>query len=58
MEQIVMEDCPWLFLHHSMSFGLRHDWLANYKRHDFPYGMNKYHRVNDTGREVWLRKQK
>ncbi len=46
MERIVMEDCPWLFLHHSMSFSLRHPWLANVKPHDFPYGMIKYYRVD------------
>jgi ABC-type transport system substrate-binding protein len=58
MERIVMEDCPWLFLHHSMSFGLRHDWLANYKRHDFPYGMIKYYRIDEAARETWMEKGK
>ena len=43
MERVVMEDCPWLFLHHSMSFSLRHGRLRNYKLHDFPYGMIKYY---------------
>jgi oligopeptide transport system substrate-binding protein len=50
MERLVMEDCPWLFIHHSMAFGLRHPWLENYKRHDFPYGMSKYLKVNDAAR--------
>jgi ABC-type transport system substrate-binding protein len=45
MEQIVKEDCPWLFLHHSMTVVLRHSWLGNYKPHDFPMGMNKYYRI-------------
>jgi ABC-type transport system substrate-binding protein len=45
MERIVMEDCPWLFLHHSMQFSLRHPWVRNYKPHDFPYGMIKYYRL-------------
>lgn len=53
MERIVMEDCPWLFLHHSMSFSLRHSWLGNYRRHDFPYGMYKYYRVDDAARAAW-----
>lgn len=44
MEAIVKEDCPWLFLHHSMTVILRRDWLENYKPHDFPMGMNKYYR--------------
>lgn len=47
MERVVMEDCPWLFLHHSMSFSLRHGRLMNYKPHDFPYGMIKYYRLHD-----------
>ena len=58
MERMVMEDCPWLFLHHSMSFSLRHHWLENYKRHDFPYGMSKYYRVNDAAREAWEKQNK
>lgn len=44
MERIVKEDCPWLFLHHSMTVILRQPWLENYKPHDFPMGMNKYYR--------------
>lgn len=46
MEEIVKEDCPWLFLHHSMSVSLRHPWLLNYHPHDFPFGMNKYYRID------------
>jgi len=45
MEQIVKEDCPWLFLHHSMTVILRHPWLVNYKPHDFPFGMGKYYTI-------------
>jgi oligopeptide transport system substrate-binding protein len=47
MERIVMEDCPWLFLHHSMQFSLRQPWVRNYKPHDFPYGMMKYYSIDD-----------
>jgi len=50
MEKIVMEDCPWLFLHHNMSFSLRHGRLRNYKPHDFPYGMIKYYRLGVLAR--------
>ncbi|MEI8121810.1 MAG: ABC transporter substrate-binding protein [bacterium] len=45
MERIVKEDCPWLFLHHSMTVILRHPWLVNYKPHDFPFGMAKYYQI-------------
>ncbi len=47
MERIVMDDCPWLFLHHSMQFSLRHPWVRNYKPHDFPYGMIKYYSIGN-----------
>lgn len=53
MEALVIEDMPWLFLHHTLSFGLRHEWLKNYKRHEFPYGMGKYYRVDDAARSAW-----
>lgn len=45
MEALVVQDAPWLFLHHSLSFSLRQPWVRNYKAHDFPYGMIKYYRV-------------
>jgi ABC-type transport system substrate-binding protein len=45
MEELVKEDCPWLFLHHSMTVSLRQPWLVNYKPHDFPFGMTKYYRI-------------
>ena len=45
MEQILKGDCPWLFLHHSLTVTLTHSWLKNYKPHDFPLGLNKYYRV-------------
>ena len=47
MAEIVKEDCPWLFLHHSMTVILRHPWLSNYKPHDFPFGMTKYYQLKD-----------
>lgn len=46
MEEIVKADCPWLFLHHSLSVTLKHSWLKNYKPHDFPLGLNKYYRID------------
>ena len=46
MEELVQEDCPWLFLHHSLNVVLRHPTLRNYKPHDFPFGINKYYRLD------------
>jgi ABC-type transport system substrate-binding protein len=53
MAGIVVEDCPWIFEQHPLSYGLHHQWLKNYKPHDFPYGMNKYHAVDYIQREQW-----
>jgi ABC-type transport system substrate-binding protein len=46
LEAIVKTDCPWLCLHHSMTFTVRQPWVRNYRLHDFPYGMTKYLRVD------------
>jgi ABC-type transport system substrate-binding protein len=53
MADIVVEDCPWIFLHHPMAYGLHHSWLGNYKPHDFPYGMTKYRKVDVEARRQW-----
>jgi len=45
MTDIVIEDSPWIFLHHPLSCSLHHAWLGNFKPHDFPYGMLKYYRA-------------
>jgi ABC-type transport system substrate-binding protein len=45
MADIVVEDCPWIFEQHPLSYSLHHSWLKNYKPHDFPYGMNKYYKI-------------
>jgi ABC-type transport system substrate-binding protein len=55
MADIIIEDCPWIFMHHPMSYGLQHHWLKNYKPHDFPYGMDKYRRVDSASRHEWRR---
>ncbi len=53
MANIIVEDCPWVFMYQPMSFALKHDWVENYVPHDFPYGMGKYRRVNGETRRVW-----
>jgi oligopeptide transport system substrate-binding protein len=53
MSHIIEEDCPWIFMHHPVAYGLHHAWLRNYKPHDFPYGMGKYRTVDlDVQRET------
>ncbi len=53
MADIVMEDAPWLLQSQPVAYHLRHHWLLNHKRHDFPYGMTKYLRVNTAARQAW-----
>jgi oligopeptide transport system substrate-binding protein len=53
MADIVTADCPWIYEQHPLAYGLHHHWLKNYKPHDFPYGMNKYHAVDFIERARW-----
>jgi len=55
MVDIVIEDCPWIFLYQPMDFAVVHDWLKNYSLHDFPYTMVKYRRVDNAAWENWKR---
>jgi ABC-type transport system substrate-binding protein len=54
MANIIVEDCPWIFMYQPMDFGLVHSWVENYVPHDFPYGMGKYRRVNEAARREWI----
>jgi oligopeptide transport system substrate-binding protein len=56
MADIAVEDAPWLNLAYPLSFGLQHGWMKNYKPHDYPYGMIKYHDLDPAARSAW-RKQ-
>ncbi|MGD9873451.1 MAG: ABC transporter substrate-binding protein [Kiritimatiellia bacterium] len=47
MAAMVEEDCPWIFMHHPLTYVLHRDRLQNYAPHDFPYGMEKYYRLED-----------
>lgn len=54
MAEIIIEDCPWIFLHHTVSYGLNHHWVNNFKPNDFPYGMDKYRSVDVNARRKWI----
>ena len=41
-QEIVREDCPWIFLYFPKVHGLAWNRLKNYKPTDFPYGTEKY----------------
>jgi ABC-type transport system substrate-binding protein len=45
MAEMVVADAPWIFMHHPVDFSLCHEWLVDYRPHDFPYGMEKHYRL-------------
>lgn len=45
MQQIVRDDCPWIFLHHRLDFSLTQPWLHGFSMHDFPYGTETHYRL-------------
>lgn len=58
MAELVIEDCPWIFMYQPMDFALVHNWLKNYKPHNFPYTMAKYHRVDNDTWNAWKAKNR
>ncbi|MCC7299598.1 MAG: hypothetical protein IT583_00780 [Verrucomicrobia bacterium] len=57
MVDLVIEDCPWVFLYQPMDFAVVHNWLKNYSLHDFPYTMTKYRRIDNAAADEWKAKQ-
>jgi oligopeptide transport system substrate-binding protein len=51
MASIVVEDTPWVFGVHRVTFGLTHPWMKNYKPHEFNHGMSKYYRIDTSLRK-------
>ncbi|MDD2600657.1 MAG: ABC transporter substrate-binding protein [Kiritimatiellae bacterium] len=43
-QEIVREDCPWIFVYYRKTYTLNNDRLFNYQPTDFPYGAEKYYR--------------
>lgn len=48
MAQLVIEDCPWVFNVHRLSYSLYQKWLKNYKPHELDHGKWKYYRVEPS----------
>ena len=46
MARMVIDDCPWLLVSEPLSYVLHQRRVANYKSHLFPFGMEKYYRLN------------
>jgi ABC-type transport system substrate-binding protein len=56
MADLVIEDCPWIFMYQPKEFAVVHSWLKNYSLHDFPYTMVKYRRVDNAAWDEWKAK--
>ncbi len=52
-EEIVIKDCPAVFLIHGVAYILAHDWLYNAKPHAFAYNLAKYRRVDTAKRAAY-----
>ena len=46
-QEILREDCPWVFLGHTKRHALAWDHVGNYVPTDFPYGMEKHYYVKE-----------
>ncbi|MDY0145727.1 MAG: ABC transporter substrate-binding protein [Kiritimatiellia bacterium] len=44
---VVLEDCPWILTGYPVAVSVRQAQLGNRIRHDFPWGMEKYWRVEE-----------
>ena len=49
-QEIVQEDCPWVFTHINKSYSLVRPTVKNYKPTDFPYGVEKHYRAGKRER--------
>ena len=46
-QEILREDCPWIFCNHSMANSLVHRRVGDYVPSDFPYGQEQFFTVRD-----------
>jgi ABC-type transport system substrate-binding protein len=46
MVEILVQDCPWIFGAHPLSYVLVQKWLRNYQPNDFSHSNYKYYRVD------------
>ena len=46
MVSLLVEDCPWIFGAHRLSYVLTQPWLRNFKVDEFDHGLYKYYRID------------
>lgn len=57
MEQIVMEDCPWITEFYPVAFSLSYNWLGNFGDMDYGYGMRQHLTLDESKRTKALSKR-
>ncbi len=55
MQQIVMEDCPWILNFYGVSYSLYYDWVENRVVNDYAHGDRKYLELNSALRSKRLK---
>ena len=55
MRDIVVEDVPWTYTGHRLTYGLFYPWLKNYKPNKIVAGSVKYYRIDNNLREQKLK---
>jgi ABC-type transport system substrate-binding protein len=56
MQNIVLEDCPWIFMLYPVQYQLYHGWEQKPWLSDYGYGYAQYTRINYAARTAWLNK--
>ncbi len=51
MVSLLVEDCPWIYGSHRLSYTLIQKWLRNYKPNDFSHSNYKYYRIDTALRK-------
>lgn len=52
IQEIVNEDCPWIYLHYPKSYALVRDGVGNFHLTDFPYGTEKHYYMKRPTRDM------
>lgn len=55
MQQLVLEDCPWIFELYPLDYSLYHHWEGSPKLTDYGYGFKQYLKIDFAERAAWLK---
>jgi ABC-type transport system substrate-binding protein len=56
MQDMVLEDCPWIFLMYPETYELYHGWREKPWISDYGYGFAQYTRLDFKARAAWLKR--